>query len=136
MIIDPLDNKVACITSATDNTLTYCSYLYITCDNGAGYLISAKFESKGQVQRYTPVPGDTSEWFYNMGHCTAIDKPIPESVPVTVLCRTKADCVLDSVCVGPQPKHCRLKTNQGVGASCDTDNECLSNKCKNRICEA
>jgi len=135
-IVDPLNNAVACITAATDTTPTYCSYLYITCDGGAGYLISAKFETSYQTQYYTPVPGDTSEWFYNRGRCTAIDTPPPLSVPEDVLCRTKADCETDSVCVGPQPKHCRLKADQGIGASCDTNNECLSNKCKNKVCEA
>ncbi len=59
-ILDPLHGKIACLTSATTDTLEYCAYRYVKCDNGAGYLLSAKFETAYQARRYTPVQGDSA----------------------------------------------------------------------------
>ncbi|MFA6080286.1 MAG: prepilin-type N-terminal cleavage/methylation domain-containing protein [Candidatus Gracilibacteria bacterium] len=127
-IVDPLDKKVACLTSATDNTQDYCGYIYNTCDDGAGYVISAKFETTYQTQRYTQISNEAA-WYYHLGRCTALDLPPAASIPPPVACRTKADCELNSVCVGPPPKHCREKNLQSIGSECDVDDDCDSNNC-------
>lgn len=134
-IIDPLNTQVACLTSPHENNLDYCSYLYYTCDNGDWYALSAKFETSYNAQKYTQLSNE-SAWYYHAGDCNALDLPEPLSVPDPDLCRTKADCESESVCIGPPPRHCRPKNSQGAGASCDTDDECLSNKCKKKVCEA
>ena len=133
-ILDPLDKQVKCLTSSTEKTADYCGYIYYTCDNGEWYALSAKFETTYNAQKYTQISNE-SAWYYTMWTCTALDLPTPLSVPDPDLCRTKADCQSDSVCVWPPPRHCRPKNNQGTGASCDVNDECLSNKCKKKVCE-
>lgn len=134
-IADPLDKQVLCITSSTDDTLDYCNYLYYSCDKGDGYVLSARFETSQNVQKYTQISNE-SAWYYHVGNCLALDLPVVETIPAPESCRTKADCVTDSVCVGPPPKHCRPKNSQSAGSGCDTDEECLSNSCKKKVCEA
>ncbi|MEI6711223.1 MAG: hypothetical protein WCK88_03145 [bacterium] len=33
-ILDPINSKVSCIASSTNNSVDYCGYTYTTCDNG------------------------------------------------------------------------------------------------------
>lgn len=134
-IVDPLDTRVSCLTSSTDETLDYCNYLYYSCDDGDGYVLSAKFETSNNAQKYTKIQNELA-WYYHVGTCSTLDLPPVETIPAPESCRTKADCVTDSVCVGPPPKLCRPKNSQSVGSGCDTDEECLSNSCKKKVCEA
>lgn len=135
LISDPLDKKVSCLTNSTDNILDYCGYLYYSCDDGDGYVLSAKFETSHNAQKYTQISNE-SAWYYHVGNCEALDLPEPLTIEDPELCRTKADCVIESVCVGPPPKHCRPKNSQSAGSGCDADDECLSDSCKKKVCEA
>ncbi len=115
LIMDPLDAQVACVTSATDDALTYCGYVFSTCDNGEGYILSAKFETTTRAQYYRAMPGaPTSEWFYTVGQCTVIDIPELSSIPDGGHCRHKDECLPNRVCVGPPNKTCRPKNNQNT----------------------
>lgn len=127
-ITDPLNTQVACLSSANDTTLDYCSYLYNTCDNGNGYILRAKFETHHHAQKYTTLSNETG-WHYHIGRCTTLDLPTPFTVISPELCTTKEDCIVESVCVGPPPKHCRPKNSQAVGAECDENQDCISNNC-------
>ncbi len=128
LIVDPLDTSVSCFTAQANNTPDYCSYLYYTCDSGEGYALSAKFETTYNAQKYSQLSNDTS-WYYNAGNCIALDLPPATSVPAPNSCRTKVDCVSDSVCVGPPPRHCRAKSSQTVGAECDENDDCQTGNC-------
>ena len=55
MLADPLGGKPVCLKDATGGTLGACGYTYSLCDGGAGYLITAKFESKSNQGSYTTV---------------------------------------------------------------------------------
>ncbi len=57
LIQDPLYGKVACITSDTDTSPTYCEYVLYVCDNGDGYLLNEKFETLSYAKKYTTVSG-------------------------------------------------------------------------------
>lgn len=134
-IIDPLDTKILCLSSAESSLLDYCSYLYNTCDGGEWYILSARFETRHHAQKYSQLSNELG-YYYHVGRCSSLDLPAAQTIPSPEMCRTKADCVTDSVCVWPPPKHCRPKNTQWVWASCDTNDDCLSNKCKKKICEA
>jgi hypothetical protein len=65
-IQDPLAGKVACIHSNIDTSLTYCEYIFHSCDDGDGYLISTKFETVSHAKKYTPMPGESVPAWYNI----------------------------------------------------------------------
>jgi len=57
MITDPLGTTAVCYTNAAGTTTGACGYTYSLCDDGAGYLITAHFESKGNAADYTMTGG-------------------------------------------------------------------------------
>lgn len=59
-LADPLGIAAVCLADATSDTLGACGYTYSLCDGGAGYLISAKLESKSNQEKYTTIGGSSA----------------------------------------------------------------------------
>lgn len=86
LIIDPLSNsrglttKTLCLDATGGSTLQVCTYTYRLCDNGLGYAIGTRFESKSNISLYlddsmtaTTATSFTDAIQYEVGSCQTYD---------------------------------------------------------------
>jgi len=84
MIRDPLtstpgEGKKVCLDSTGANIFFWCDYLYMLCDNGMWYLLSAQFESKSNLGLYADNAAGPwganwlDTWTYGMSNASTYD---------------------------------------------------------------